>query len=194
MIRIGARPTSKAFTGILSRHPGKLYVISASGLWDDPDQQASAVYAADPTGFCRALASEVGSQAPDENWLASLRKFDRQAHEVIRESIAPEAPFFEGQVANLCVQLLPAILLVWRVPAAPWAWPAFAPTAAIVVLLVLFATDNLLNAMPNPVFVTCAGGIGGLACRLRRKRSMFLPADQATPAIHRIVEVPGVRH
>ncbi|MCH8837348.1 MAG: 2-succinyl-5-enolpyruvyl-6-hydroxy-3-cyclohexene-1-carboxylic-acid synthase [Candidatus Marinimicrobia bacterium] len=107
MIRIGARPTSKAFTGILARHPGRLYVISASGLWDDPDRQAGAVYAADPTGFCRALATEVGSQPADENWLAGLRKFDRQAQEVIRESIAPEAPFFEGHVSNLCVQLLP---------------------------------------------------------------------------------------
>ena len=107
MIRIGARPTSKVFTEFLSREPGSRYVVSEGGLWDDAGQQASAVYAADPTGFCRALASQVGSPAPDENWLASLRKFDQQAGEVIRESLAPEAPFFEGHIANLCVQLLP---------------------------------------------------------------------------------------
>lgn len=107
MIRIGARPTSKVLTESLSRHPGSLYVIGESGLWNDADQQASAVYAADPTGFCRALAAEVGSQTPDENWLASLQKFDQQANEVIRESLSPEALFFEGHVANLCVQLVP---------------------------------------------------------------------------------------
>ena len=107
VIRLGTRPTSKVITAILSRHSVRLYVISESGLWDDADQQARAVYAADPTGFCRALASQVGRPTPDENWLASLRKFDQQAQEVIRESLAPDAPFFEGHVANLCVQLLP---------------------------------------------------------------------------------------
>lgn len=107
MIRLGARPTSKVLSATLSRHPASLYVISESGRWDDADQQAGVVYAADPTRFCRALAAEAGSQTPDESWLASLRKFDEQAHEVIRESLAPDAPFFEGHVANLCVQLLP---------------------------------------------------------------------------------------
>lgn len=96
-----------------------------------------------------------------------------------------------GLVSIYALMLLPAVLLVWRVPAAQWAWPSFAPLVGLAVLLALVAVDQLLNGMPNPVFFLCAGGVSGVAARLRR-RSIVLAVRQASRLRGRVAKVPGV--
>jgi hypothetical protein len=50
------------------------------------------------------------------------------------------------------------------------------------VLLILYAMDNLLNAMINPIFLLCAGGLSGLYLSMRRPRGARAHARQR-PAI-----------
>ena len=64
-----------------------------------------------------------------------------------------------GLLALSGVLLLPPILLLGRCPPARWGEPKVAPAAALAVLLTLYMTDCLLNAMVNPMFVLVAGGI-----------------------------------
>jgi len=75
-----------------------------------------------------------------------------------------------GLMALYGVFLLPSVMLVWRVSAGQWSNASFAPVGVLAVFMVLFSIDQLLNAMPNPVFVVCAGGLGGIAIALGRRR------------------------
>lgn len=68
-----------------------------------------------------------------------------------------------GLLALTGVMLLPPMLLLRRVPVTRWADPEVAPAAALAVLLALYMTDCLLNAMVNPMFVLVAGGITSAA-------------------------------
>ena len=68
---------------------------------------------------------------------------------------------FVGLASVTLVQLLPVVLLLRRHPARTWAEPEVAPSAAIAVMLVLYAMDNLSNAMFNPVYVLAMGGLMG---------------------------------
>lgn len=67
-----------------------------------------------------------------------------------------------GLAALYLMLLLPAVLMVTQLPAAAWSSIDGAPAAAVAVLLVLFVCDSLFNAMPNPLYVLAAGGLGGL--------------------------------
>jgi hypothetical protein len=67
-----------------------------------------------------------------------------------------------GVTALLAVILLPPLLLSRKVPIAWWIHPAAAPTACLAVVVVLWMTDNLLNAMFNPVYVVIIGGLAGM--------------------------------
>lgn len=57
--------------------------------------------------------------------------------------------------------LLPVLLLARRIRFANWAHHAAAAPAAMAVLLILYAIDNLLNAMLNPIFMLGAGALSG---------------------------------
>jgi hypothetical protein len=75
-----------------------------------------------------------------------------------------------GLASVMAILLTPAALFLRRFPAAQWQDAAVAPAAALAVTLILYATDNLANAMVNPVFMLAAGGLSGLgseriACR-----------------------------
>jgi O-antigen ligase len=64
-----------------------------------------------------------------------------------------------GLIALTAVQLLPVLLVGRRCPARMWTAPAMAAPMALAVILVLYATDNLFNAMPNPIYMLIAGGL-----------------------------------
>lgn len=68
-----------------------------------------------------------------------------------------------GLLALTGIMLLPPAMLLRRYPPARWAEPDMAPAAALAVLLALYMTDCLLNAMVNPMFVLVAGGITSAA-------------------------------
>jgi hypothetical protein len=95
------------------------------------------------------------------------------------------------------VLLLPAVLLLRRIPFRQWMHPAAGGAAALAIALVLYTYDGLLNAMLNPVFVLAAGGLSGfyvmapeLASRLRdalaeqRRRAVVRPVA-AEPGLAR---------
>jgi hypothetical protein len=59
---------------------------------------------------------------------------------------------------------VPAGLVLYRIPVRLFAHPTFAGGAVLAVLTLLYAIDNLTNAMFNPL---CAAGLGALACLSR---------------------------
>jgi len=71
-------------------------------------------------------------------------------------------------LAALCLAiLLPAIRFTWLHPQRMWAHPAFAPMAAIAVILVIVMIDDLSNAMSNPIFILASGALASVSgCRL----------------------------
>lgn len=81
-----------------------------------------------------------------------------------------------GLAALYSMLLIPAILLLKRLPTANWSGTDAAPAAAIAVLLVLFVCDSLFNAMPNPLYVLAAGGLG--ACMVKRRHAELGRAHQ----------------
>lgn len=85
-----------------------------------------------------------------------------------------------GLLALSGVMLLPPALLLRRYPPARWSDPDVAPSAALAVLLTLYMTDCLLNAMVNPMFVLVAGGMTSAALAQAEKRATSpLPAGAA---------------
>jgi hypothetical protein len=62
---------------------------------------------------------------------------------------------------TLCV-VLPCILLMYRTHPRQWLQPAFAPCAALTIVVLLYSLDHLFNGMVNPVFMLAAGAATGL--------------------------------
>jgi hypothetical protein len=73
--------------------------------------------------------------------------------------------FGENGLAGLALYtaavLLPVLLFLRRVHARNWHHPAVAPGAALAMLVVIYALDNLFNAMVNPIYMLAAGGLSG---------------------------------
>lgn len=67
-----------------------------------------------------------------------------------------------GLTSLSALVLLPIVLLARRVPARQWSTAWAAAPAVLAMLLLLYALDNLLNAMMNPVYFLAAGGLSGL--------------------------------
>jgi tetratricopeptide (TPR) repeat protein len=57
---------------------------------------------------------------------------------------------------------LPAALFVWRFPVRQWGDTRLAAGSLAMTLLILYMVDCLLNAFPNMIYVTLAGGLIGL--------------------------------
>jgi hypothetical protein len=61
--------------------------------------------------------------------------------------------------------LLPAALVRYRIPPKWWSHPMAAPAVSCAILLTLHMTDDLLNAMINPLFICIMGGLGALCAQ-----------------------------
>ncbi len=91
-----------------------------------------------------------------------------------------------GGLVALTVSMLALIVPVvafWRVvPARKWIAPALAPTLAVLVWLLLWGIDNLVNAMLSPIFPMAAGALASLHLRARAGRAARVrgpvPRDQ----------------
>ncbi|MFO0959093.1 MAG: hypothetical protein U0800_16975 [Isosphaeraceae bacterium] len=76
-----------------------------------------------------------------------------------------------GLVSWTAFMMLPGVLLALRIPARDWLRPAFAPATALAVVATMFALDNLVNCMDNPIYSLSIGavasilGVPGLARR-----------------------------
>ena len=69
-----------------------------------------------------------------------------------------------GLVGLMATLLAPVAVFIRNFPASRWQDAAVAPAAALAVVLVLYTTDNLANAMLNPVMLLAVGGLAGLRC------------------------------
>ena len=58
--------------------------------------------------------------------------------------------------------ILPAAMFVWRFPARQWGDRRVAAGSLAMVLLILYMVDCLMNAFPNMIYLTLAGGLIGL--------------------------------
>ena len=68
-----------------------------------------------------------------------------------------------GVAAVTMIYILPVLILWWRLKGTLWADPSFAAVSAFAVILTLYATDNILNAMINPVITVVMGGLSGVS-------------------------------
>lgn len=68
-----------------------------------------------------------------------------------------------GLVSLLAVFALPVLTLWRRCPPSQWARPEAVCAWALALVLTVYALDNLVNAMHNPIFLVIAGGLCGLA-------------------------------
>lgn len=64
-------------------------------------------------------------------------------------------------------QAIPPLLFLQRCPPRMWAEPPAAPAAAIMIVIVMVALDNVLNAMINPVFVLMLGSLASFSEDIR---------------------------
>lgn len=67
-----------------------------------------------------------------------------------------------GLVSLFSAFFVPIVSFVRAYPSSNWLHYKIAPVAALVVVLVLYMLDCLLNAMINPIFILACGGIAGL--------------------------------
>ncbi len=72
-----------------------------------------------------------------------------------------------GLGAVTLISLLPGSMLMWRLRSNQWRWPPAGPVLVFIVIMGLYMCDNLMNAMMNPIFIIAAGGLAGIAARIR---------------------------
>jgi O-antigen ligase len=87
-----------------------------------------------------------------------------------------------GLVALGLMLALPVLALLRRFPARLWGDPRIAPLVAMAVMVLLWAADNLLNAMVTPLAPAMAGAVGSFALLprgVRRRRMRVVPAGHA---------------
>ena len=70
-----------------------------------------------------------------------------------------------GLVSLFSGFFIPIINFIRTYHSSTWSHPKIAPIAALVVILILYMIDCLLNAMINPIFILACGGIAGLTLK-----------------------------
>lgn len=82
-----------------------------------------------------------------------------------------------GLIANYGFFLLPIIAVTWKCPVRLWGRPEYAPVAVMTIILLMYASDCLLNAMVNPILILSLGALSSYAFAeekiRRRPRSRF---------------------
>jgi hypothetical protein len=104
------------------------------------------------TGWKLYDNNELDKGVPDQMWIIAFGKYG-----------------LIGLISMTVSLLIPVLLLAWRIPVPYWSHPGAAPAAALGVLLTLHMSDMCFNAMVNPIFILCAGGLTGMAFSLRRQ-------------------------
>ncbi len=95
---------------------------------------------------------------------------------------------FIGLVALQLLFFIPPILFLKRFPPSRWNEPPVTAILALPLLLTLFALDNLMNDMFNPLMMILAGAMTGLHLNSDREDSAANPQSQAaTPSFPRLL-------
>ncbi len=78
--------------------------------------------------------------------------------------------------------MIPVAVVLLRLQLSAWTDPKYVGLIVGSVLLALYALDNLLNNMPNPIFLLALGGITGLIAKpvVTRRRLAPMPRHFAT--------------
>ncbi len=135
------------------------------------------------------LFSEKAMERPIFGWGGWHRSFptDEHGRDMTRgwDSLWVQAlgrSGFVGLVSLTLAILLPAALFLRRFSARLWTRAAFAPAAALCMIVVLYMMDNLMNSMENPIFILAVGGISGcVAARAGRKVRARAPTRTPPP-------------
>lgn len=131
-------------------------------------------------GWGRAMVKDKHGQyeaIPDGLWIITFSKYGTFG------------------VASLTLTLLlPAFVLVKKVPLRQLGSAAMAPPAIVAVLAMMYMIDCLLNAMVNPVFASAVAGLTGYVSSLRivpqrSGRGMAQPARVGATPVGRL---PGI--
>jgi hypothetical protein len=101
---------------------------------------------------------------------------------------------FVGLSIAWVVLLLPPARFMCTYSPRLWSHPAFAPAAALAVVLIIYAIDNLFNAFLNVGFLLAAGGLSSVTgARLTQPvASSAKPTRQTAPAPQRPAPQPPV--
>lgn len=87
--------------------------------------------------------------------------------------------------------LVPSLRYLWLHPIRTWTDPAVAPGAAVCMILVLYMIDCFSNAMYNPIYLMMAGGLNGVAGRMRQPTPT--PMAAARTPVTAVVQRPPTR-
>jgi len=86
---------------------------------------------------------------------------------------------YVGLILFYLSHILPAALFIWRFPVRQWGDPRVAAGSLAAVLLILYMVDCLLNAFPNMIYMTLAGGLIGM----KPKQLQMTAAERSGRAI-----------
>jgi len=128
------------------------------------------VYGWTPWFFLNQQETVEQNGVPDQMWIIALGHFG-----------------LIGLVSMTVALLMPIWIVAWRIPVRYWRHPGAAPAAAMAVLVTLHMCDNLFNAMVNPIFIICAGGLTALNFAFRSPEEY---AAQPTPKTPRLAALP----
>jgi hypothetical protein len=84
-----------------------------------------------------------------------------------------------GLVVFAAIFAIPLVRFLSKHPGTEWMKPQIAPAAAMAVVLVLWITDSLANALVSPILLLAVAGLGGDfgSCRSSEKSRVELTAD-----------------
>jgi len=173
---------------VMSAAPIYMYV-RASGTWDGESAIDMALKYVGPE-----RAQSLGVRIHAENTLAARAieqpwfgwgRWNRNRVIINGKDMAPTDGLWmlslgEYGIVGLCAMtttILLCPLVIWmRCPLKMWTHPGLAPAVAMAVLLSLYMLDNILNAMPDPIFVMALGGLTGIGPSIRKQLKNPAPA------------------
>jgi len=119
-----------------------------------------------PWDFLNSELAAAENGIPDQMWVIAVGEFG-----------------LVGLISLTVALLMPIWLVTQRIPVRYWKHPGAAPVAALAMMLTLHMCDNLFNAMVNPIFIICAGGLTALNFEFQPdRRPVGRPVSQ-TPAL-----------
>ena len=104
VIQFGAPPTSQALADYLAAATGPRLLVTADGVWQDPDHLTTEWLWADPAMLCRAVTELLDEPAPSD-WLEHHWRQSSKAADAF--SAVRAERFFDGAAVAAVVEALP---------------------------------------------------------------------------------------
>jgi len=109
VVRLGAKPTSKALNQFLARQRSAAHILcELPGGWRDPDGLSTVVLAGTPLATVAALQRALPQRARVGDWAARWRAADAAARGALQSCAAGFQDLFEGRIFSELQALLPA--------------------------------------------------------------------------------------